>query len=71
METGVTAYSTLYGNIGGAKVKASYQGIYAQDTWEVSQGLRLFYGLRAETQEWEQTTALMDRFIAAKAEDLA
>jgi transcriptional regulator len=27
--------------------------------------------LRAETQEWEQTTALMDRFIAAKAEDLA
>ena len=27
--------------------------------------------LRAETQEWEQTTALMDRFIATKAEDLA
>ncbi len=27
--------------------------------------------LRAETQDWEQTTALMDRFIAAKAEDLA
>jgi PadR family transcriptional regulator, regulatory protein PadR len=26
--------------------------------------------LRAETQEWAQTTALMDRFIAAKAEDL-
>lgn len=27
--------------------------------------------LRAETQEWGQTTALMDRFIATKAEDLA
>ena len=27
--------------------------------------------LRAETQEWAETTALMDRFIAAKAEDLA
>ncbi len=27
--------------------------------------------LRAETQEWAQTTALMDRFIAIKAEDLA
>jgi PadR family transcriptional regulator, regulatory protein PadR len=26
--------------------------------------------LRAETQEWTQTTALMDRFIAVKAEDL-
>ena len=26
--------------------------------------------LRAETQEWAETTALMDRFIAAKAEDL-
>lgn len=27
--------------------------------------------LRVETQEWAQTTALMDRFIAAKTEDLA
>ena len=27
--------------------------------------------IRAETQEWQQTTALMDRFIAVKAEDLA
>ncbi len=27
--------------------------------------------LRVETQEWEQTTALMDRFIEVKAEDLA
>jgi PadR family transcriptional regulator, regulatory protein PadR len=26
--------------------------------------------LKAETQEWEQTTALIERFIAAKAEDL-
>jgi len=26
--------------------------------------------LRAETQEWAETTALMDRFIAARAEDL-
>lgn len=49
--TGVTAYSTYYGNIGGAKVKASYRGIYAQDTWEIRSGLRLFYGARAETQE--------------------
>jgi transcriptional regulator len=27
--------------------------------------------LRLETQEWAKTTALMDRFLAAKAEDLA
>jgi PadR family transcriptional regulator PadR len=27
--------------------------------------------LRVETQDWEQTTALMDRFIGVKAEDLA
>ena len=27
--------------------------------------------LRAEAKEWAQTTAVMDRFIAAKAEDLA
>lgn len=27
--------------------------------------------LRVETQEWAQTTALMDRFIAVKAEDLS
>jgi len=27
--------------------------------------------LRLETREWAQTTALMDRFIAIKAEDLA
>jgi transcriptional regulator len=27
--------------------------------------------LRVETREWAQTTALMDRFIAAKPEDLA
>jgi transcriptional regulator len=27
--------------------------------------------LRAQTHEWAQTTALMDRFITAKAEDLA
>jgi|SRR4029453_9735476 PadR family transcriptional regulator, regulatory protein PadR len=27
--------------------------------------------LRVQTQEWAQTTALMDRFITAKAEDLA
>lgn len=26
--------------------------------------------LRAETREWAETTALIDRFIAAKAEDL-
>jgi len=27
--------------------------------------------LRSETQEWSQATALVDRFIAVKAEDLA
>ena len=27
--------------------------------------------LRAETHEWSETAALMERFIAAKAEDLA
>jgi PadR family transcriptional regulator, regulatory protein PadR len=27
--------------------------------------------IRVETQEWAQTTALMDRFIAIKAEDLS
>jgi transcriptional regulator len=27
--------------------------------------------LRAETHQWEQTTALMHRFIAVKAEDLS
>jgi transcriptional regulator len=27
--------------------------------------------LRAETREWAETTALMDRFITIKAEDLA
>ena len=27
--------------------------------------------LSVETQDWEQTTALMDRFIVVKAEDLA
>ena len=27
--------------------------------------------LRVETQEWAQTTALMDRFIAIRAEDLS
>jgi transcriptional regulator len=27
--------------------------------------------LRTETQDWTETTALMNRFIAAKAEDLA
>jgi hypothetical protein len=27
--------------------------------------------LRVETQEWAQATALMDRFTAAKVEDLA
>jgi DNA-binding PadR family transcriptional regulator len=27
--------------------------------------------LRVETRDWAQTTALIDRFIAVKAEDLA
>ncbi len=49
--SGLTAYSVLYGNIGGAEVKAKYQAIYLQDTWEVNKGFRVFYGARAETQE--------------------
>jgi len=49
--TGITAYSVYYGNIGGAEVKAKYQAFYVQDTWEVTPGLRAFYGARAETQE--------------------
>jgi PadR family transcriptional regulator PadR len=48
--------------------------------WGTSENNRRarFYGLtaagrrrlRAETREWTETTALMDRFIAARAEDL-
>ena len=33
-----------------AKVKAIYNAYYAQDTWEISTGLRVFYGFRYEGQ---------------------
>jgi hypothetical protein len=49
--TGITAYSTLYGNIGGAQVQSKFQGLYAQDTWEAVTGFRIFYGFRGESQE--------------------
>ncbi len=34
-----------------ATVEAKYQAIYAQDTWEITPGLRFFYGFRFESQE--------------------
>ncbi len=34
-----------------ATVKGKYQAIYAQDTWEITPGLRFFYGFRFESQE--------------------
>ena len=55
--------------------------LLAASEWGTSENNRRarFYGLtaagrrrlRVETREWEQTTALIDRFIAAKAEDLS
>jgi PadR family transcriptional regulator PadR len=61
-------------------LKLEQEGVIASE-WGMSENNRRarFYRLttpgrrrlRLETQEWEETTALMDRFIAAKAEDLA
>jgi hypothetical protein len=48
---GAEISSNVWGNIGGTRIKARYRSFYLQDTWEVAQGLRLFYGARAETQE--------------------
>ncbi|MBK8791626.1 MAG: TonB-dependent receptor [Holophaga sp.] len=39
---------TYFGN--NAKVKAIYDAYYAQDTWEIMSGLRIFYGFRFEGQ---------------------
>lgn len=44
-------YSIYYGNIGGDSVFAKYTGVYAQDSWEVTKGFKVFYGARAETQQ--------------------
>jgi transcriptional regulator len=61
-------------------LKLEHEGAIASD-WGMSDNNRRarFYRLtaagrrrlRTETQEWAQTTALMDRFITVKAEDLA
>ena len=60
-------------------LKLEHEGAVASD-WGTSDNRRArFYRLtaagrrrlRAETEEWAETTALIDRFIAAKAEDLA
>lgn len=61
-------------------LKLEQEGAISSE-WGTSENNRRarFYGLTAagrrrlhvETQQWEQTTALMDRFIAVKAEDLA
>jgi PadR family transcriptional regulator PadR len=61
-------------------LKLEQEGAIASD-WGTSENNRRarFYRLtaagrrrlRAETHEWEQTTALMDRFIGVKAEDLS
>jgi transcriptional regulator len=60
-------------------LKLEQEGAIASE-WGTSENNRRarFYGLtaagrrrlRVETREWEQTTALIDRFIAAKAGDL-
>jgi transcriptional regulator len=60
-------------------LKLEHEGAIASE-WGTSENNRRarFYRLtatgrrrlRAETQDWAETTALMDRFIAAKAEDL-
>lgn len=60
-------------------LKLEQEGIIASE-WGTSENNRRarFYRLtaagrrrlRVETQEWEQTTALMERFIAVKAEEL-
>lgn len=61
-------------------LKLEQEGAIASE-WGISENNRRarFYRLtpagrrqlRVEAQEWAQTTALMDRFIAVKAEDLA
>lgn len=60
-------------------LKLEHEGAIASE-WGTSENNRRarFYGLtaagrrrlRAETRDWAETTALMDRFIAARAEDL-
>ncbi len=49
--SGLSIWSQQYGQIGGAAVTARQQAFYVQDTWELKPGFRVFYGLRAETQE--------------------
>lgn len=38
-----------------ASVKAQFDAIYAQDTWQINQGLNIFFGFRMESQK--QTSA--------------
>lgn len=42
---------SLWGNLGGARIKARYKAYYVQDTWDAVQGFCLLYGIRAESQE--------------------
>ena len=61
-------------------LRLEQEGVIASE-WGVSENNRRarFYRLtaagrrqvRVEAQEWEQTAALMDRFLAVKAEDLS
>jgi hypothetical protein len=39
------------GTTGGIRVRACYRAFYLQDTWEVTKGLHLVWGARAESQE--------------------
>nr|WP_320133331.1 carboxypeptidase regulatory-like domain-containing protein [uncultured Holophaga sp.] len=43
------AYQRVYWNH--SKAKANFMGIYAQDGWQVTNGLNLYYGFRMEQQE--------------------
>ncbi|MBK9795771.1 MAG: TonB-dependent receptor [Holophagaceae bacterium] len=48
---GTEINSSVWGNLTGVWFKARYQAFFVQDTWEVAKGLRVLYGVRAETQE--------------------
>jgi len=50
--TGIDA--SCYGILGGSEVRARYQAVYAQDTWEATARLRATFGLRFDRQEqWD------------------
>jgi len=39
-----------------ATVKASYDAVYVQDSWDVSRALKVFYGFRMESQDQKDST---------------